>query len=290
MQYELECGHCGYQFVLEAALPRTMTCAVCGGVLAIVVPVPLAPPPVSPKPLAPARAPARDERPRSKPRPPRFAEPWPAVCVWLGTARTATDLARILYAGFLFLDMCLFSFVPEAKGAEHGAIVRLLAMLGTALLVPTILHIGSQVVIAQTPRTHGGNLARASLGALVLAPVVGLAVSKHTAEGAIALAVLFVLVAAGVWVEFLARLGQSLGDDALADAARTFRVWLPFGLVGLASFLTLALVAARASSPPLVWFGRAATGVLGFVMLSHYAAVLRLAVDAVARRAPVEPG
>src|SRR5262245_42346371 len=43
MQYELECGHCGYLFTLEGPLPRSVKCQVCGAMLTLAVAAPVAP-------------------------------------------------------------------------------------------------------------------------------------------------------------------------------------------------------------------------------------------------------
>src|SRR4051794_11416259 len=82
------------------------------------------------------------------------------------------------------------------------------------------------------------------------------------AAGAVA-----VIVSFAFWLAFLARLGQGLGDGALASRARASRVWLPFELVLLTAILIGAVLAARIPSPALVWIDRAAAGAIGFVLL-----------------------
>src|SRR5207249_2652232 len=70
-QYELECGHCGFLFTLEeAALARTVKCAVCGGMLTVAVAVPVALPPAPPPPPAPVPPAPAPKRPVPLPAPP----------------------------------------------------------------------------------------------------------------------------------------------------------------------------------------------------------------------------
>ena len=289
MQYELECGHCGYQFVLDAVtLPRTTKCAVCGGILTLAVPValvrsPAPEPPAPPKaPLSPlALIPPLDEESTDRERP--LAEPWALLRTWLNAARSAVEFARPVYALFLCLDLFCCSLGPAVKG---GSIMWFLSMLGMVLLFPTILHIASQLVLMRTPLTHGGHLVRASMGFFAFALILGFSLAKHTPAGAIILAVLFVLLAAEMWIEFLARLGQRLGDGALTSTARVYRVRFWFGSVLALAFLMGSFLAERADSAPLVWIGRAAAGSIGLVLLEKYVGLLRLATRTVARRAP----
>jgi hypothetical protein len=283
MQYELECGHCGYQFVLEAALPRTTKCSVCGGVLAIVVPVPLAPPAPAP-PLPAAPAPALDN-PAPEIRARLLAPPWPAVRFSLGCARHVTDFAATLLAVLTAVTLIVG---PRVQPAAWWVIGHLPSGSTCALLLLAVLHTVYQWRCASAPRMCGRGFTNASLltlpstvGGFALGWFPGWAGLFFQVFGAAAFAISF-----GYWLAFLGRLGRRLGDAALVEAAQSYRVWFPFGLVLLAVLLTGAAVAERAPSPPLVWFGRAGAGVLGFVLLRQYAALLRIAVSAIDRRAP----
>lgn len=287
MQYELECGHCGFQFVLDVSeLPRSAKCTVCGGVLTLAVPIEPLPVPKPPPARAPDHTPLPfpvpplvDEVPIGRPR--KLAEPWVTIRLWLNTARVATDFGRALCGVFLFFDLIVCSVGPRPNGLMWFPM-----MLGTALLLPGIVHIGSQVVLLQTPRTHGGDLAVASVGFLVLSVLLGLGLSKHNESGALTMAAVSALVAAGMWIEFLVRLGQSLRDDALVSAVRTYRVWFWFGLVPAGLFLVGAFIAEQNKLALLVWLGRAGVGAIVIVLLGKYSAVLDTAARAVARRAP----
>ncbi len=295
MRYDLECGHCGYQFVLDVgALPRTVKCTVCGGVLTLAVPIPIDPPPVPPAPKPPPPKPPRPRRPvppvsdadePDEPLARPLAEPWPLVRTWLDAERVITGLGLSLY--FVFLVMDLF-VVPGERTAE-AVFVRALVVLAAALLLPAIFHLGSQIILASTPAAHGGRVAHISAGLFVLALILTIFGVIAREPGAVALAVAVAFVSFGFWLAFLGRLGRRLGDDELTDAARAYRVWFPFGVVVFAALLMCAVMAATAPSPPLVWIGRAAAGVVGLVLLRLYAALLRLAVDAIDRRAPAAP-
>src|SRR4051794_26427104 len=118
MQYELECGHCGYQFVLDVvALPRTTKCTVCGGLLTLAVPVAVVPPPAPPEPPAkPKPISPPDAPPKTRTR--HLAEPWPGVRSALNNAARAVDLTRALFVLFLVLTFLAMWLVPEAKRTE----------------------------------------------------------------------------------------------------------------------------------------------------------------------------
>jgi len=291
MQYELECGHCGFQFVLDAtALPRTVQCSVCGGKLTIAIPVPVAPPPAPvlppevPKPKPSAPKPVADEGEPAEPAPEGL---WPIVSEWLDVARSAAVFGRVLCALAVGLDLLVCPF----GNAPDSAVARLLALLGVALLIPALMHVGVAVIAAQTPPAYGGWMVRGCLGLLFLSPLAGGCVHDgakgspdSVVTGATFAAVALCVAAAFVlWLRFLVRLGRSLRDDALAGAAKEFYMWFPLGLVLATTFLTGAAVAETAKVGPLAWLGRAAAGAVVVVSLRHYAAVLRIAVVAVGR-------
>jgi hypothetical protein len=286
MQYELECGHCGYQFVLDVTeLPRATKCAVCGGVLTLAVPVPVAPkPPPSAKPPPPVPAPPVVDEKEPDDRERRLAGSWPLVRAALNSARVATDFARAVFVLFLALAF-VAAVIPKPERRDEDW--QLVALVGYALAVPALVHALCQLQCAQAPRTHGGGLARASL--LTLPCAGGSVMASLPGWGGVLFAVVGgtgLVVSLGFWFAFLTRLGARLDDDELKSAAQACREWLPLGLVLLAALLIGAAVAARAPSPPLVWFGRAGAGVLGFVLLRQYAALLRVATEAIDRHAP----
>jgi hypothetical protein len=291
MQYEVECGHCGFQFVLDVSeVPRTVKCAVCGGTLTLAVPVPIgppAPPPPAPKPRAPLPPPAL-ALPPAEPapvRPRRLEHPWETLRQALHWARATTNFASVLV---ILLTVVTLLVGPRVAPAPLGSQVP--TGIGWALLLLAVVHTACQALCTRAPRNYGRPLANASL--LVL-PSVGVGVLSWSPDRIGVIAALMTgvgfTISFGFWLAFLAQLGRSLGDDALARAARSYRVWLPFGLVLLLTFLTLALVAAQTPRPPLVWFGRTAASVLAIVLFRQYAAVLRLAVNALEHRAPYAP-
>lgn len=292
MQYEVECGHCGFQFVLDVSeVPRTVKCAVCGGTLTLAVPVPIGPLPAPPppalklwKPLPPAPAvvpPAPEPAPV---RPRRLEHPWETLRQALHWARATTDFASALVALLAAVTFLIGPRVPPPLGSQVPT------GIGWALLLLGVVHTVCQALCTRVPRNCGRPLANASL---LILPSVGVGVLSWSPDRVGVISALMTGVGFTIsfvfWLAFLAQLGRSLGDAALTEAARSYRVWVPFGLVLLLAFLTLALAAAVAPSSLLVWFVRAAGGVLAFVFFRQYAAVLRLAVSALERRAPVAP-
>lgn len=294
MQYELECGHCGYQFVLDVvALPRAVKCAVCGGVLTLAVPVPVPPKPAPPKSATPV-----PHKPVPGPKPPTpargdsvpeirvrcLAPPWETVRFALGWARATTDLASILLVALTAITLVAG---PRVQAAVWWATGGLPACVCTAFLLFVVVHAVCQWQCLEVPMAYGWKKVNASLALLPSAGIGVLGWCPGWAGVFFTLASTAALIGSLMfWLAFLTRLGQRLSDEDLADAARSFRVWLPFGLVLLATFLTTALVAAGAPSPPLVWFGQAAAGALATVLLRQYATLLRTAVEAIDRCAP----
>lgn len=286
MRYELECGHCGYQFVLDAVvLPRTMKCDVCGGVLAIAVPVPVAPP-VLPKPAPPVSVPVPPAvdvppRPRAKP----LAEPWPSVRAAFGWGKVAVGFAAALLVAVVVANLV----GPRPSSDDPWAAARLPAC---AVLLPVLLHTACQIQCAGVPPAYGRGLANASVLVLPLAVggcVLGWGSDESRAVFA-AVGAAGALFSLGLWLAFLARLGERLGDGTLTTAARAYSAWLAFGLVQAVTLLVAAYLAEGAGGAPLGRLGRAGAGVILLFLLWKYSAVLRAAVRAIDRRAPVEPG
>jgi ABC-type amino acid transport system permease subunit len=291
MTYELECGHCGCFFTLDGrSLARSVKCPVCGGTLTVAIPVPKTPPkptPPPPKPPAvPAPVPTAPPVPAGTPEP-EICLPWPIVRTWLNTARTATDFARPCYLLFLCLDLFLFSFAPDAR--KEGAVVRMLAMLGAALLIPGLIHIACQIACCQVPRTHGADFARTSVVLLLIAFVAGSGLFERSAPLAVVLAVLFMLSSCGVWLLFLILLGERLRVRELGVKATAFVWHFSFGVIGASALLCGAFLAEQVRAGILVWIGQAGAGVIGFVLLCRYSALLNTATFAVDRHAPAPP-
>lgn len=302
MPYELECGHCGFQFVLDAwPLPRSVQCSVCGGRLTLAVPLspPTAPEPPKPAPK-PRPAPRADdageddeEEPEEfGPRP--LAAPWPTIHDALGTARTAAEVGGVLYAAAMVFDLFVSPFTSWADGGR--ATDRMLTATVIALIIPVLIHIGAMCFAAQIPPAYGGRRVLASVVLVVLAVFAAGAVYSVASAGNLSrpaviglttcTALLFFAAAFAVWLTVLARFGACLGSDSLTERAQTVRTWFPFWIVLVASFLTCSMVGESANAPPIAWTGRALLAGTVLAAFWHYSGLLALAVGVVGRRAP----
>ena len=298
MQYELECGHCGYQFVLDVtALPRTTKCTVCGGVLTLAVPVPIAsparkapapPPPAPAKPPPPPPLPAPAGADPSDDRARRLVEPWRSVHYGLWLARVATIVAVPVCVPLLCVGSFLTPFVPPA---QRGPVENVLWVLLAAHFGPAALHLAGQLrCLDSALKLPNARLVVASCVlsiASCLSPI-GLTMTNSPAV-AVSAFVVMNLAAFGAWTVFLARLGTRLGDDDLTFAVRAFVLWFAFGTVQAVTLLAGAYLAAGAERPVTAGCFRFAASAIGFFLLYKYSAVLRTAMRAVARRAPVAP-
>jgi hypothetical protein len=320
LKYELECGHCGSVFTLEeAAVTRQVRCPICGGGLTVAVPIPivpvvppagpfppppapLLPPVVPPPPPIPADVPPIPAPPVPAPSFPSFspalpdlsdlppelramylAPPWPSIRTALDRARLATYVSLSLFGLLLFADLVVAGFVG---GNERLLFVKALMALALAQMFPLLIHIAVQIVCTAAPATHGGELPETSVWLLGLAmpAAAGLVLAD--------MALLAVLVGGGMallsfmlWLRFLGRIGQRLGDRALVAGAWSFSSWFWTGFaVGM--FLVCASLRGGVGDG-WSWLGRAFAGGIGLRLLVGYAALLRTASLAVARRGPV---
>ena len=306
MQYELECGHCGYQFALVAPLPRSVQCGVCGGALTLAIAVPVAPPvapPAPPSPPPPPRTkplppppPVVDEEDEDEPEERTLAEPWPGIRNWFNAARVAADIGCAL----LVLVVCLDLYVmPVVSATRESTVLRFLMLAGMAIAVAAFPQSSAAFAITRVPRTHGRKWMHASVALLGLSLAAGALAHRiatvvgSTDSSAAAVAgttvVLFVGTAFIVWLTFLARLGRGLGDEDLVCTAVSMRAESLAVLAITAIFLTGAVVAERVGVATTAWLARGAAGVGWIVSLRQYAAILRVVVATIDRRAPAAP-
>jgi hypothetical protein len=319
MRYELECGHCGYRCVFgEHELPRSVKCEVCGALLTVAVPVPIAsdepplPPAPAPAPLPPPESPPEPVPAKPEPAPPspdppfapfapfapgpfdldgadpeerarRLAPPWPTVREGLNGARSVADLATVLYA----LSLSLLLVGAAVTSGERNALDGWVWCLAPAVVFPAFLHATCQGTCALTPRTHGGRLIVGSLcmqGCSIVA-LEGLSSNPARVFFVIAGCVALV-VACGLWLAFLARIGQRLGDHALQLATWSYSSWFWAGCV-VSVVLICFSVLVRTDVAVLAWAARAGAAVIGLLLIRGYSALLRTALLAIDRRAPV---
>jgi hypothetical protein len=201
----------------------------------------------------------------------------------LNGARAIADLAAVLYA----ISLSLLLVGTAAAGGARDAPERWLGCLAPAIVLPAFLHAIFQGMCALAPRTHGGRLVVGGLCMQGCSLVVLGGLSSNPARvsfvvaGAVALVVAF-----GLWLAFLARLGRRLGDPELQLAARSYSSWFWGGCVvsvGLVYFSVLAVA-------DVALLARAATGVIGLVLIRGYSRLLRTAIRAIGLRAPVTSG
>ena len=300
MPYELECGHCGFQFVLDAwPLPRSVQCSVCGGKLTLAVPLspPTAPepPPLPPRDIGDKRD---EDDAGAEPEelgPRRLADPWPVIHIALNVARTAAEVGGVLYAVAVAFHLFVSPFTSVAN--EARATDRMLTVTVISLIIPTLMHVVVMGVAAtRFPPAYGGHRALASVGLMVLTllaagavhgvtnarrlpdtTVIGLTTTTALLGGAAAFA---------VWLTVLVRLGGCLGSGPLTNRARAVWTWFPFWVVLVASFLMCSVVGESAKAPPVAWAGRVLLAGTVLAALWHYSGLLAFAVGTVESRAP----
>jgi hypothetical protein len=220
-----------------------------------------------------------------------LAPPWPTVVTALDSAGRATGFAHGLFVLYLGLALVAVRIVPTTeRRAEDDLWVEGVALV---LLVPALIHLYCQWVCSRLPHSSGGGLAAGSLWMLVYAPLAffGLVRDWHLAALLFAFCGAWaVVIALGLWLVFLVRLGVRLGDDELCAAARSFIVWYWFGFVLALVLLGASLAGEFARSGAVAWLGKAGAGAVGVLLLRRYKVLLRVATSAVARRAPERVG
>jgi hypothetical protein len=205
----------------------------------------------------------------------------------ISSARTLAEFVRGFYALFACLGVAAAVFaLPEPQLSADQWLG-----FGVVFMILVVIHAAGQWTGTQVPRTHGRGLAVASVSALVFLPLgfVGLA-SRPMEVGAVIVGVGAVGASFALWLAFLIRLGQSLGDSHLERWARAYTLWFGFGLVQSALLLGTAYLLALVGFAPGAWVCRALAGVIGYLMLHRYVVLLRAAVMAIDRRAPTAPG
>lgn len=316
MKYELECGHCGSSFVLEeGAVTRQVRCPICGGMLTVAVPIAIVPPvapavapppPSTPTPPEPEPPPPAPPPPAPDPVPsfPAFAParpdlydlapdlraryllmPWPDVRTGLNLARFGAYLAIPFYVLLVAMNLVVG---PLARPGDELFLQNATFGLLLVQLLPALVHFVGQLSCLRVPASHGAQTLRTSIWLLCVSlvgligafmPDLHIVASFGTAA--------MVLVSFGLWLAFLARLGQRLDDRPLMTAAWSYSSWFWVGLfVGL--FLVVgSYYSKREGAVFLSWCLRGAAGAVGLLMLAAYASLLRTASLAVARRGPV---
>src|SRR5262245_50470038 len=178
--YQIECGHCHEVVSLtEDTIGRCTPCPACGGVLAVVSPVPTIP--VAPE-VFDFPALKRDTQPLADLTPDERARylnaPWPTVRRGLFVSFCAIHIAAPIYFLFLFAQLVV---APLSSKDIKPLVSRVVVVLVVAQLAPILFHAVGQLFCVLAPRAHGSRLVRASVvlqvcSALVLTgyPLVGL--------------------------------------------------------------------------------------------------------------------
>lgn len=287
MTYQIECGHCRDVITLpEDAMGRSVPCPACGGMLAVVSPVPTIPAVPAPVELDfPSLK--RDTQLLADAKPDVRARylnpPWPTVRRGLLLSMYALHVALILYVLFLVWQLLLPLVRLDQPFALVRAIERAVLLLVIAQLAPILFHAAGQLLCAHAPRSHGSRLIRASV-ALQVCSVLALMGYPLVGAYALAASVSILFVSYGLWLMFLSRMARNLRDPLLAR-----RAWSYASLFwsGLAVVAALAFGAVIARGGTVMWLCDAAAAVIGLVLLVTYRALLKTALRGVARYAPV---
>jgi hypothetical protein len=174
---------------------------------------------------------------------------------------------------------------PAGTSGDQSALKIWVGCMGPAIVFPAFLHALGQLMCALPPRTPGRWLIGASLLMQGCSLVALKGLSSDPARGFFVLAGSVALVVAFVlWLAFLARLGQRLGDSELQLAALSYSSWFWAGCVGA---VVLICFSASVRTDILVWAGRAGAGVIGLLLIRGYSLLLGTAIRVVERRAPV---
>jgi hypothetical protein len=210
--------------------------------------------------------------------------PWPEVRVGLDLARAAAYFAIPL---FLFVAVCDLFVARFVNPTDADNLQSLIAVLVFAQLFPLVLHVVGQLTCLRVPDSHGAGRVRvcAFLQAGALGGAVGAAVISSYTLAVLSAAAGF--VSFGMWLAFLARLGQRFDDRPLMSAAWSYTSWF---WAGLLVALTLAVVSyhgTRERDVYTAWGCRAACAVVLLLLMLSYAGLLRTASLAIARRGPV---
>lgn len=285
MTYQIECGHCRDVITLpEDAIGRSVPCPACGGMLAVVSPIPTIPAVPAPAELDfPALK--RDTHLLADAKPDVRARylnpPWPTVRRGLFMSVYALHVAMILYVPFLVGELVLARLDPP--GAVGPLIHRAVLLLVVAQLVPILFHAVGQWCCAHAPSSYGSRQVRASVALQVCS---ALALTGYPLVGAYAVAGagLLLLASYGVWLTFLSRMARHLRDPLLAR-----RAWSYASLFwsGVAVAAALAVGAAIARGGTVTWLCDAAAGAVGLLLLAAYHSLLQTALRGVAKYAPV---
>jgi hypothetical protein len=290
-------------FGLGAGAARSVACPVCGGVLTVAVPVvppPAPPPPPPPPPPAPVRPPAPAKPPTApgdlddlhpEDRAWHLVPPWPIVRTALSSARVTATIAKWLI--FLILGVAYIAAVTTQRNSRGDEEPVVGVCAGVLLVLPALVHLANQFACVQVPRVYGGRLVRGCVVCLGFSfcGLLGLPLTPMPAALLLgAVSVLGMVISCGLWVAFLARLGERLGDRALCAGMRSFTVWYWLGSVSIVTlFAGPYLAHGKSERGVLLWCCWAGAGATTAFLLHRYALMLGRAVRAIARRGPVEP-
>lgn len=297
----MECGHCGCSFPVEGVpAPRSVKCPVCGGVSAVIVvaspppPKPIWIPAPVPRPAPPAPKPTSaslgldDLHPEDRAL--YLTSQWASVYSALSNARGAANGVKSCLAMFLIVAHMAAVMRPARRAGEAGELETCSAVcVGIVLFIPAFIHIINQIICTAVPRSHGGRLVTVSL---VLLPfilcVFGAAAANSNLATALTVAgIAAAVVSFGCWLQFLARLGESLGSRGLRNEARSFMPWYWAGTLLAIAMASIPFSFPNAERGPFVSCGVSGAGIIWFWLAHQYSWVLKRATGAVGRFAPV---
>jgi hypothetical protein len=314
MKYRVVCPHCSATIeVLEDKLGQFTKCDQCQKPMRLPTPPPAAivEPPTPTVPSAfdfsaatpkddTALEPPSDEPGSAHERAALLSPPWPNVYSALRLARLTTFAFFVVYLCSVILQI-LPPGVVEAN-LDEVMVGRLLSGILEAGLL--LVHLVAQYQCASTPEEYGGRVARVSVQRGLVAVVTAVAsistaivlfltpVVVFRSGWIIALLVFFrlatpvlVLYSFLRWLVFLELLGRKLGYQSLVIYSEAFGRWF------WTAFWCQMVVLFLEANTMLIHFSPCfalVSGGVGLFVLWNYTSLLRTAITAVAKRAPIE--
>lgn len=285
MIYQIECGHCRTVIELDdEAIGCSVPCPVCGGMHAVVSPIPTIPIATEAFDFPALK---HDQQvlahTKTETRARFLQPPWPTVRRGLFVTLLAIHVAMVIYILFLFTELVIAPIAPRKFAPLMS---RVLVFLVIAQLVPILFHTVGQLFCVLVPKASGSPLVRISVIlqlcsalALIGFPLIGI----YAVMGSVAL----MLSSYGTWLTFLARMGRTFCDPALVRQAWSFASWFWSCLATVVALFVGAFLAKQAGDGLIVWVCHTTAGVIGLLLLVAYYGLLTTALRGIARYAPV---
>jgi hypothetical protein len=281
MPTELECGYCRHHILIDGVqVGGSVPCPQCGWMHILEPALPTSG--GSTPALTPSHAPEVPLDPRYRKL--YLAAPWPRVIRGLILARLATVITIMFTVGWL-LSVGILIIATQSELLTLWR--RLVQAFSIVHLLPLLLHLIGQGMAANTPQKYGGIVAAGSCqwaGVGTVAFVVLLVVG-YPVLGVVTLTAMLVF-AFGIWITFLATLGRRLDDSQLLTHASRYRSWYVVWMV-ISFIVTCAAIISLSGDRFLYWPYQFVGGIISLVLGCLYWRLLRTAILAIQRSAPI---